>query len=203
MKLGIFGGCFDPIHNGHILPVREARRVLDLERVVFLPTARPPHKQGRRFAPAMARYAMVELALLDEPGMEVSSFEMTPERLAYTIDSLEHFRRVYAGAELFLLMGSDSLPGLNGWHRWEDIVTEFDLAVLSRPDTRPDDVLPSLEPGLRERLERARMHWVPNEPVETSSTELRRLLADGEEIPLGLLPDLVLKYLQKYPNLYI
>jgi nicotinate-nucleotide adenylyltransferase len=203
LKIGIFGGCFDPIHNGHVQPAQEARRVLGLERVIFLPTANPPHKPGRRFAPPLARYAMAELALLEEEGMEVSTFELTPDQPAYTIDSLEHFRRIFQGADLVLLLGSDALPGLGSWHRWHDIVDGFEIGVLSRPDTRPEDVLPHLDRPLRERLENATLHWVPNEPVEASSTELRRLLVSALEIPVGVVPDLVLKYLRKYPNLYV
>jgi nicotinate-nucleotide adenylyltransferase len=203
LKIGIFGGCFDPIHNGHVVPAREARRVLGLERVIFLPTANPPHKPGRRFAPPMARYAMAELALLNEDEMEVSTFELTPDQPSYTIDSLEHFHRIHHGAELVLLMGSDALHGLGSWHRWEKIIDEFEIGVLSRPDTRPEDVLPHLEEPLRQRLEKAVLHWVPNDPVEASSTELRRLLSTGAPIPDGVVPDLVLRYLQKYPNLYV
>jgi len=203
LKIGIFGGCFDPIHNGHVIPAQEARRVLGLERVIFLPTANPPHKPGRRFAPPMARYAMAELALLNEERLEVSTFELTPDQPAYTIDSLEHFARIYQGAQLVLLLGSDALRGLGGWHRWEEIVDRFEIGVLSRPDTRPEDVLPHLEEPLRQRLRAAVLHWVPNEPVAASSTELRRLLSRAESIPDGVVPDLVLKYLQKYPNLYV
>jgi nicotinate-nucleotide adenylyltransferase len=203
LKIGIFGGCFDPIHNGHVSPAREARRVLGLERVIFLPTANPPHKPGRRFAPPMARYAMAELALLDEEGMEVSTFELTPDQPSYTIDSLEHFHRIHQDAQLVLLMGSDALRGLGSWHRWEEITEEFEIGVLSRPDTRPEDVLPHLDEPLRGRLQKAVLHWVPNEPVEASSTELRQLLSTGAPIPDGVVPDLVLKYLQKYPNLYV
>lgn len=150
----------------------------------------------------MARYAMTELALLDQEGMEVSAFELTPDKPAYTIDSLEHFHRIYQGAELVLLLGSDALPGLSSWHRWRDIVDQFEVAVLSRPDTRPEDVLPRLERPLRERLERATLHWVPNESVAASSTELRHLLSSARSIPEGVVPDLVLQYLRKYPNLY-
>ena len=77
MKLGLFGGSFDPIHRGHIEPVQAARKALGLERVIYLPTAVPPHKPGRILAPAHARYAMVEMALLEEEGLYASTFELT------------------------------------------------------------------------------------------------------------------------------
>ena len=100
MKIGLFGGSFDPIHRGHVEPVREARRRLGLERVIYLPTATPPHKPRRALAPALARFAMVELALLGEEGLYVSAHELTPERPAYTVETLEHFRRQMPEAEL-------------------------------------------------------------------------------------------------------
>src|SRR5947208_4241718 len=102
MKVGLFGGSFDPIHRGHIEPVRKARRALGLDRVIYLPTARPPHKPGGALAPAPARYAMVELALLFEDGLCASAYELTADRPAYTIETLEHFRAELPDAELFL-----------------------------------------------------------------------------------------------------
>lgn len=203
MKIGIFGGCFDPIHNGHVLPLRQARRLLGLDRVLFLPTARPPHKPDRRFAPAMARFAMAELALLDESGMEVSAFELTPGRPAYTIDSLEHFQRLHSDAALVLLVGSDALADLSRWHRWRDIIDSFELGVLTRSGADQDEIVGSSPPEVVEALRSRAVHWVSNEPVEISSTALRRMLATGHEPPPGMVPDLVLKYLRKYPNLYV
>lgn len=203
MKIGIFGGCFDPIHNGHVQPIREARRSLGLERVIFLPTAEPPHKPDRRLAPPMARFTMTELALLDESGMEVSAFELTPSRPAYTIDSLEHFRRIHPDATLVLLLGSDSLAGLPRWRRWRDIIDNFELGVLTRSGTDQNEITGGWPTEVVEALREAHVHRVPNEPVETSSSALRRMLAAGKEPPAGMLSDLVLKYLRKYPNLYL
>lgn len=197
MKLGLFGGSFDPIHYGHILPVRRARRELGLDRVVYLPTARPPHKPGRQFASSHARYAMVELALLEEDGLYVSHFELTPGRPAYTIDTLEHFRA--PDVDLHLLLGTDSLAELTEWKRWRDLVDLARLVVLARPDFDPSQVLAELPEELAELLrEGDRLHIVRNEPVEVSSTGIREALASGQRPPDGWVPELVLKYLLKY-----
>src|SRR4030095_712768 len=99
---------FDPIHRGHIEPVREARRMLGLDRVIYLPTAKPPTRPGRPLAPASARYTMVELALLAEEGLYASAHELTLDRPAFTIETLEHFRGGLPGSALFLLLGGDS-----------------------------------------------------------------------------------------------
>jgi cytidyltransferase-like protein len=118
-RVGLFGGSFDPIHQGHIAPVQMARQALAIERVLYLPTAHPPHKPEHVMAPPLARYAMVELALLGQSGLYASSFELTHERPAYTIDTVAHFRRELPGCRLFLLIGSDSsINGCAGVRLW-------------------------------------------------------------------------------------
>lgn len=192
MRLGLYGGSFDPIHHGHLRPVRRAREALELDRVVYLPTARPPHKT-RAMTPVWARYAMVELALLHDPAMVVSTYEMRRDRPAYTVDTLERFRRREPGAELYLIVGSDSLHGLTGWRDWRRILELARIAVLTRPGWDAGE----LPAELRDALDPARLHRVRHEPLAISSTDLRRRLAsscDARE----LLPELVLDYIQKY-----
>lgn len=198
MKLGLFGGSFDPIHYGHIRPVQEAKSKLGLDRVVFLPTAIPPHKPGRQFAPPHARYAMVELALLDDRDLNVSPLELTPERPAYSVDSLHHFRRRHPDAELYLILGGDSFTELHTWRRWREIVKMAELAVLTRPDWRWDAVREEVPPEIAQLADSDRVHFVVNEPVAVSATALRETLATGGNPPPGALPDLVLKYIRKY-----
>ena len=191
MRIGLYGGSFDPIHDGHIRPVREAREALGLDRVIYLPTARVPHKEGSA-APALARYVMVELALLGEPKTEVSGLEME-DRVTYTVETLEHFRRREPEAELFLILGSDSLARLDGWRRWRDILSLAELAVLERPG---EDREPS--PELRSALKKARVHRVANAPVAVSSTAIRRRIATHPQDLRRHLPSLVLDYIAKY-----
>jgi len=198
VKLGLFGGSFDPIHFGHIRPVQEARNKLELDRVVFLPTAIPPHKPGRQFAPPHARYAMVELALLDERDFSVSPLELTPERPAYSVDSLHHFQRRYPDAELYLILGGDGFAELHTWRRWREIVRVAEIAVLTRPNWRWEEVREEVPAEIAQLAKSDRVHFVVNEPVAVSATELRERLAAGEEPPAAALPGLVLKYIRKY-----
>ena len=198
MRVGLFGGSFDPIHRGHIAPVKEAMQTLHLDRVVYLPTAEPPHKPGRQFAPAYCRYAMVELALLEEPDLEVSPFELTPERPAYTIDSLLYFRSLYPDSELFLIIGGDSFAELETWRAWDQIVEVARLAVLVRPESTAGDLRRRLSRPLATLAESERVHFIDNSPVDVSATELRQRLAEGEDVPADVVPDLVLKYIRKY-----
>lgn len=196
-KVGLFGGSFDPIHVGHVAPVRAARAALGLERVFFLPTAHPPHKASRRFAPALARFAMVELALLGEEGMFASTHELGPEP-AYTVDTLEHFRAELPGADLHLILGSDSLAELPSWRRWQELPRLARLVVLTRPGSE-DALRPQTLPAvLRAAWQTGRVLVVEHEPVPVSATELRAVLARGGEPPAGSMHPLVLDYARKY-----
>lgn len=196
MKLGLFGGSFDPIHQGHVLPVLEARRALGLDQVLYLPTAKPPHKPRRALAPAHARYAMVEMALLEEEGLYVSSHELTLDRPAYTIETLEHFRRSEPEADLHLLIGGDSFVDLHLWYRWREIPEAARLVVFTRPGWELD--ARALHPELAALAATDRVIFLRQPPVEASSTRLRELFARGEQPPPGWVSDLVVRYVQKY-----
>ena len=192
MRVGLFGGSFDPIHRGHIEPVERVLQELDLERVYYLPTAQPPHKSDRRFAPALARYAMVEIALLAEPRLMVSTAELTPERRAYTVDTVESYRRRFSGDDLFLIVGADAFNELDTWRRWQDLVELVTLVVLERAGVRVDMEL------LRERSGSARVVRFDNPPLDVSSTELRARLRAGRSLPADAIPAAVLDYIRKY-----
>jgi nicotinate-nucleotide adenylyltransferase len=196
MRLGLFGGSFDPIHRGHIEPVQAARRELGLDRVIYLPTAVPPHKPGRVLAPAHARYAMVEMALLDEEGLYASTFELTLGRPAYTVETLEHFRQALPDAELVLIVGGDSYAELDHWLRWREIPELARLAVLTRPGWTLEES--SLSPDLAALARSGKVGFLHQPAVDISSTRLRELLSKGEALPPEMLPESVVRYLQKY-----
>ena len=199
MKLGLYGGSFDPIHYGHLQPVRRAREALGLDRILYLPTARPPHKRGRRQAPALARFTMVELALLEDSKAWVSSLEMEDEHVTYTVDTLRHFHRQDPELDLHLLVGSDSFLGLSTWHQWQEIPRLARIVIMARPGWNAREA----SPELTELVASGRAVTVPDAVrVEASSTEIRRRLAADEiegNPPLsGLVPAQVLDYIAKY-----
>ncbi|HEX3127812.1 MAG TPA: nicotinate (nicotinamide) nucleotide adenylyltransferase [Thermoanaerobaculia bacterium] len=199
MKLGLFGGSFDPIHRGHIDPVQAARRELGLDRVIYLPTAVPPHKPGRILAPAHARYTMVEMALLDEEGLYASTFELTLGRPAYTVETLEHFRRTVPAmpeTELVLIIGGDSYAELDHWVRWEEIPDLARLAVLTRPGWTLEES--SLSPELAALARSGKVDFLHQPPVDISSTRLRELFSKGGAPPPGTVPESVVRYVHKY-----
>jgi nicotinate-nucleotide adenylyltransferase len=197
-RVGLFGGSFDPVHAGHLLPAAEARQALGLDRVIFLPTARPPHKPKRTLAPAWARYAMVELELLDAEGLYASPHELTLGRPAYTVDTVEDFRRRWPEVALHLLVGSDSFAELATWRRWEELVDQVRLVVLARPGWDVERLAGEVPAALARRLEAGEVDVVAGAPVDLSSTEIREILARGEEPPPGELSAPVLHYIRKY-----
>lgn len=196
MKLGLFGGTFDPIHRGHVEPAKRALERLQLDRLFFAPTALPPHKSGPRHASALRRFAMVEMALLDEPRLEVSEVEMTRSERAYTVETLESLREEHPGARLFLLVGADAFRQLPSWRRWREILEMVETAVMVRPGWRLEEE--DLVPEQRAAIEAKRVHFVENPPVDLSGTEIRRRLREGKTLPDGALHPRVLDYVQKY-----
>lgn len=206
MRLGLFGGSFDPPHRGHVEPVRLARRRLGLDRVLYLVTASPPHKRdpgSAPEAPAACRFAMVEMALLEEEGLFASDHELRPDRPAYTVETLEHFRREEPDAELHLLIGSDSLAELDTWKRWRELPRLARLVVLGRPGAELDAIRSELPEELRRLLDRGGeggggIEFLGDAPVDLSSTELRRRLAAGGPVSAEEVSPLVLDYLRKY-----
>jgi nicotinate-nucleotide adenylyltransferase len=192
-RLGLYGGSFDPIHRGHVEPVLEAARQLELDRVIYLPTAHPPHKPGERFAPPARRLAMVELAIAEHPLLAVSDYELGDEP-SYTIDTLEHFARAEPDATLYLLIGSDSLAAIAAWRRWRDLFAAARVAVLDRPGWPRDRVLARLPPEVAVRVANAEIAWIDHRPIDVSATEIRRRLRAGEPVPDDWVPAAVLEY---------
>ena len=132
MKLAIFGGTFDPIHDGHLALAREAAARFGLDKVLFVPAAHPPHKDGVTHAPFADRVRMAELACAGDPRFEVSRLEEGTER-SYSIDTIEKLHaRLAPGDELYFLIGADAFAEIQTWHRWRDVARGVRFLVASR-----------------------------------------------------------------------
>jgi nicotinate-nucleotide adenylyltransferase len=196
VKIGLFGGSFDPIHWGHIRPVLEAVDQVGLDRVLYLPTGRPPHKPDRRLAPALARYAMTELALLEHDRLWVSSHELSEAAPTYTVDTVRHFAGAHPDDEIHLLIGADSFAELRTWVRFREILDLACLVVLARPGVEATAAASTRFAADGANAPHVRL--VSNTPVEISSTEVRRFLARGERPPRGWVPEPVVDFALKY-----
>ncbi len=186
-RIGVFGGTFDPIHNAHMRIAKAARQQAQLDKVLFVVAAQPPHKSGKALgASSEDRYAMVEAALAEEPGLEASRVELDREGPSYTAETLEILQQQYPDATLFLIIGLDSLADLPQWRAPDTILGRAHLLVAPRPG--------SFE--IPERIEGA-YTMLNIEPVDMSSTEVRNRAAQAKPYE-ELLPPPVRKYVKKH-----
>ena len=133
-KMALFGGTFDPIHNGHIALCNVFKNELDLDKIILMPTAQPPHKLKTEMAPAAHRAAMCELAIAPYPYMSVSRVEIARGGASFTADTLDIMISRFKDAEWYLLMGADMFMTVSTWFRYEDIKSRVVLCTLPRDD---------------------------------------------------------------------
>src|SRR4029453_3192092 len=139
--LGVFGGTFDPIHCGHLELAREVRAGLNLDAVRFIPAGDPPHRAAP-VAPAIHRLAMVELAIADDPGLEVDTREIQRRGRSYSVETLEDLRCEAPARPLALIVGGDAFLGFPGWHRWRELFALAHVIVVARPGVSFELALP-------------------------------------------------------------
>ena len=182
LRLAIFGGTFDPIHNAHLAIARSAAAHFDLDRVLFVPASHPPHKAGVTHAPYEDRVRMAELACAGEPRFEVSRLEEGPRR-SYSVDTIQKVRtRLSPGDELFFVIGADAFAEIETWRRWRDVAAAVQFLVVSRPGHQYH-VPPEVRACRLDTLD-----------LPVSSSEIRRVLAMGgrpAEVPGAVLDYIV------------
>ena len=182
MRIGVFGGTFDPIHWGHLILAEQCREQRRLDKVLFVPAGEPPHKSPEQITPGKLRREMVELAIAGNPAFEASDVELARSGPSYTADTLTELRSKYPGDELFLLIGSDSLTELAEWREPAKIAELATLVVVIRPGAPLVDVR-GLEGVLTaEQLGRLGENVVEMPLVGISATDLRRRVFAGKSI---------------------
>lgn len=184
MRIGIFGGTFDPIHWGHLVLAEEARTAARLDRILFVPSAVPPHKQGRKLTDWSHRFEMVRLALDGEADFALSDIESDPGRPHYSLDTLDRLAARHSDDELSFLIGSDSLLDLPHWQKPLAITARWPLVVLARP---------GFDVALADPMFTRQMTLVDGVQVAVSSTLVRRRLAAGDSVKY-LVPAPVIAY---------
>lgn len=133
MKLGLYGGSFDPVHIGHLLVAQAACEEFGLQRLCFIPAAQSPFKPGSVPAPAKARLQMLRLALAGQPRYEVDTQELTRGGVSYTVDTVRDYRRRFPAAQLFWLIGADHVAKLPLWRDAEELAASVEFLVIPRP----------------------------------------------------------------------
>jgi nicotinate-nucleotide adenylyltransferase len=193
-SMGIFGGTFDPPHLGHLILAAEARAQLGLERLLWVLTPDPPHKQGQSIAPLELRLEMVKLAIADDPQFEISSVELNRPGPHYALDTVQILAGQNPGVNLVYLMGGDSLRDLPHWHRPADFVSACHLiGVMRRPDDAVElGILEESLPGLT-----AKVRFVDAPLLEIAAHEIRNRIAEGRPFRY-FLPEPVYKYIDSH-----
>jgi len=186
-RIGVFGGSFDPIHIGHLAIAQEALWQCDLDIVLFIVTAHPPHKKKPE-ASVEHRLKMVEIAIGDEPDFHPSLIEIERGGASYTAETLNQLRHMYPEAAFYLIVGADSAIDFSTWKDPESVIEMAKIVVAPRPGFD----LSQMEPKLRGKAE---VFKCPT--LELSSTMIRRRLNDGQPIRF-LVPKSVERYIREH-----
>lgn len=194
-KIGLFGGTFDPIHYGHLVLAECAFYECGLDRVIFIPAARPPHKKGEAVLESDYRFQMVSLAIEDNPYFEISPLEQYRPGYSYTIDTVHSFMSRYPEAELYFITGWDALLEIGTWKDAMELVRLCRFVTAARPGyemVKDDERLRGLPEVFWANL---LVIEVPG--VDISSTKLRERFASGKPVRY-LLPPVVEEYIRKH-----
>ncbi len=178
-RIGVLGGTFDPPHLGHLWLATLAADAISLDRVLFMPAAQPPHKDGQLVSRATDRLLMTRLAITGDPAFELSAIEMERPGPSYTVDSVDELERAHPDAKLFLIMAADSLEQIDTWREPDRLLERIEWVVGPRPGTAPPD-----RSALEDRFGAAasRIHSLEGPSLDVSSSEIRHRVAAGKVI---------------------
>jgi nicotinate-nucleotide adenylyltransferase len=219
MRIGIMGGTFDPIHLGHLRAAEEIYWAFGLDRIIFVPAARPPHKEEVVAASAMHRYEMVSLATVFTPYFTVSPIELQREGKSYSVETVREFQRLSGpDTNLYFVVGVDAFLEMSEWREAKELLTLTRVIVTARPGWRLDEVEHLLAPEQRRLLGHPTFRYlkvsevdperVEEEPaprqvllvevvsLDIASREIRQLVEEGRSIR-HLVPDTVAAYMAK------
>lgn len=216
LRIGIFGGTFNPIHQGHLAIAEEVLKTVGLDWVLLIPAGRPPHKKGRKVLPAKHRMEMARLAVQGHAKMEASDLEITRRGKSYTIETVKALERNYPkGTEFYLILGLDAFLEFSTWRAPEEVTARCHIVVVSRPGYRFSDLsrldflsrtdpewLNELDAGRRSRLDLplpagTRLILIRVTAHDVSATQIRDHLSGGKRLK-NLLPPLVESYIMNH-----
>lgn len=196
MRLGVLGGTFDPIHMAHLVIASEALHRYELDMVIFIPSARPPHKKGEEYAPVEDRLKMVELAIEDNPGFGVSPLESERSGLSYTVDTLKELHGIYGeDSEYYFIIGADAVMEMQTWKSPEVVLAEAMFIISNRPGYPLDELEKALpESDVRGEPVKKRIEMLDAPEIGISATDIRSRVSEGRPFRY-LVPETVWKYI--------
>lgn len=190
-KLGILGGTFDPIHNGHIYLAREAYTKLGLDEVLLIPACVPPHKIGLDVAPARDRYMMALLATEGEKYIKVSDIELKRTGISYTYDTIVELKQLYPDYEFYFIVGGDTVPQLHSWSRIRILLEMVTFVAIGRSGY--SDVINKAANELGD-IVYDKVKMLDTREFSVSSTEIRNRIRQRRSL-IGLVPEIVQEYI--------
>lgn len=211
-RIAVYGGTFDPIHNGHLQVAEAILKAFALDRLLFVPAFVPPHKRGWQISSPFNRLALLTLATANQPLMFVSTIELESPQRPYTIETLGRLQLEFPDARLFFVMGEDSFRDVGMWREHERLLTEYDIIVATRPGYGASgNIAAHLAPKLQSRCVDLRGGRLPtdeqlDEPhiyltdfvsVDVSATGIRDAVEEGRTID-DMVPPPVATYIEKY-----
>lgn len=193
LPIGLLGGTFNPVHEGHLAIAREAMRLFDLEAVWFIPCGIPPHKPMTRLAPSEDRLAMLRLAIAGEPCFKALPIEFDRPGTSYTLDTVTALQSEHPDQTFVFIVGADTLPELHTWHRPLDLLERIRIVSLARPGFTPDPDALHLPPPWPETL---LSDLRTGTPLDAASSDIRAAIAAHQPVPL--VPEPVMHYIQEH-----
>lgn len=209
MKIGVFGGTFDPIHWGHLRSAEEVGETYRLDRVYFIPASVPPHKSGRTTTPARDRLQMVRLAVTGNPRFSVSTAELARPGLSYSIDTIREFSsKLKKDDSLYFIIGLDAFREIGTWKDFQEIFLLCNFIVTSRPGSKENDALKGTGVAVKKLFcydskrkhyrhrSGTRIHFIELTDIAISASEIRDLVRQGKSIRY-LVPSSVEKFIKR------
>lgn len=211
-RIGVYGGTFDPIHNGHLQVAGAIIDAFALDQMLLIPAFVPPHKKGRTITSPFHRYAMLALATAESEVMRLSPLELEAPARPWTIDTLDQLRELQPSAQLFFLMGADSFAEITSWREYERLLSKYHIIVAWRPGFENGDLAGGeLAPWLQTHIVDLRGGRLPDETipeesrtwltdyleVNISSSGIREALREGRSVDNDV-PRAVARYIEKY-----
>ncbi len=193
-KVGILGGTFDPIHYGHLFIAENARHCFELDKVIFIPTGKPPHKSLLNVTDKAHRYAMACLAVKGNPHFEVSGIEVSKDEVCYAVDTMTALKDMMPDADFYYIVGADSLYDMVHWKNFKRLAKLFKVVSINRMTSKFVDVEEYIKTITEKYGFEVRTLEMPI--IEVSSTEIRRRVK--ESLPVKyMLPESVERYIKK------
>jgi nicotinate-nucleotide adenylyltransferase len=204
MRVGIFGGTFDPVHNGHLRAAEEVRELFSLERIYFVPVFIPPHKKVHQVSDVDNRLFMVRLAIKGNRLFQLSDIEARRGGISYSIDTIQVMEKKFG--ELYYLIGMDAFSEIHTWHRYADLFYHTHFVVMVRPSHKRKSGLKMFPPGVKEHMKALddgtfqhvsgkRTYFQFVTQLDISATRIRASIRDGKSVRY-LVPVQVERYIK-------